>query len=143
MTKNEKRQAGRVALNIPMVIEPIGQPAMDLHPNLAKVYTRVSPSVVAGDKFPATLRDLSTNGAFVVGQPLPLLSRIAFSFELAGFGRVSAIGWTLWRRSEDCEIPCEGARPIVLPQGFGILFEAIPLEARIEIHRMVHNQVAN
>lgn len=143
MTSPEKRKAGRLALNLPMLVESIGQPPMQLHPNLAKVYTRVSPVSGKGDKFPATLRDLSTNGAFVVGDPLPLLSRIAFSFELADFGRIEAIGWTLWRRSQDCEIPCEDANPIALPKGFGILFEAIPLDARLAIHRLVQAQVAN
>jgi hypothetical protein len=78
-----------------------------------------------------------------VGEPLPLLSRVAFSFELKDFGRIEAIGWTLWRRSEDCEIPCEGASPITLAKGFGILFEAIPLDARIAIHRMVQAEVVN
>ncbi len=143
MTKNEKRRAGRIALNIPMVVESIGQPPMNLHPNLAKVYARVSPTDSTSEKFPANLRDLSTNGAFVVGEPLPLLSRVAFSFELPDFGRIEAIGWTLWRRSADCEIPIEGKMPITLSKGFGILFEAIPLDARMAIHRMVQNSVTN
>jgi hypothetical protein len=143
MTQNEKRRAGRIALNIPMVVESIGQPAMQLHPNLAKVYARVSPPEATSEKFPATLRDLSTNGAFVVGDPLPLLSRVAFSFELPDFGRLEAIGWTLWRRSDDCEIPIEGKMPITLDKGFGILFEAIPLDARMVIHRMVQSAVTN
>jgi hypothetical protein len=143
MTSDEKRKAGRIATNIPMVVESIGQPAIELHPNLAEVYTRVSPTGDKGEKFPATLRDLSTNGAFIVGDPLPLLSRVAFSFELPDFGRIEAIGWTLWRRSEDCEIPCEGAAPISLAKGFGLLFEAIPLDARLAIHRMVQGDVTN
>lgn len=143
MAKNEKRKAGRIALNLPMLVESIGQQPMKLHPNLAKVYSRVSPNGAVGEKLPATLRDLSTNGAFIVGTPLPLLSRVAFSFELPDFGRIEAIGWTLWRRSEDCEIPCEGAAPFVLSQGFGLLFEAIPLDARMAIHRMVQNTVTN
>ncbi len=143
MSSSEKRKAGRIALNIPMVVESIGQPPMKLHPNLADVYSRVTPSESKNEKFPATLRDLSTNGAFVVGEPLPLLSRVAFSFELPDFGRIEAIGWTLWRRSEDCEIPCEDAMPIQLSKGFGILFEAVPLDARMAIHRMVQSAVAN
>ena len=143
MTLTEKRSAGRIALNLPMLVESIGQPKMDLHPELAKVYSRVSPSLAEGEKFPCTLRDLSTNGAFVVGEPLPLLSRVAFSFELESFGRIEAIGWTLWRRSDDCEIPCEGSSPIPLAKGFGILFEAIPLDARLAIHRLVQGQVTN
>lgn len=143
MTSNEKRKAGRIATNIPMVVESVGQPVMKLHPNLDKVYTRVSPNGGVTDKFPGTLRDLSTNGAFIIGDPLPLLSRVAFSFELPDFGRIEAIGWTLWRRSEDCEIPCENAAPIALAKGFGVLFEAIPLDARLAIHRMVQGAVTN
>ncbi len=144
MKANEKRKAGRIAINIPVIVESIGQQPMKLHPNLAKVYSRVSPNGgIGGEKFPATLRDLSTNGAFIVGDPLPLLSRVAFSFELPDFGRIEAIGWTLWRRSDDCEIPCEGAPPIALAKGFGLLFEAIPLDARMAIHRLVKDNVTN
>ncbi len=136
MTKTEQRNATRVALNTPILIESIGQPEMHLHPSLASVYTRVNPQE-RGDKFPGRLRDLSTNGAFVAGEALPLLSRIAFSFDLPDFGTVEGIGWTLWRRSEDCEVPRDGGEPALLPKGFGILFEAIPLDARLAIHQMV------
>ncbi len=139
MSKSENRNAGRVALSAPMIVESIGQPDIKLHDNLAKVYSRVTPSAAAGEKFPATLRDLSTNGAFVAGEALPLLSRVAFSFELDGFGRVEAIGWTLWRRSEACSVP-HGSSEVTLPAGFGILFEAIPLDARLAIHRLVQRQ---
>ena len=77
MSERENRNATRIALNTPVVIESIGQTPIKLHPNLAEVYSRVEPSAAAGDKFPGTLRDLSTNGAFVAGEALPLLSRIA------------------------------------------------------------------
>ena len=110
-----------------------------LRPALASVYSRVNPEA-SGDKFPGRLRDLSTNGAFVAGEALPLLSRIAFSFELEDFGRVEGIGWTMWRREDDCEIPRDGLEPARLPKGFGILFEAIPLDARLAIHRMVQRK---
>lgn len=136
MTKTDQRNATRVALNAPILIESIGQPEITLHPALANVYTRVNPEA-KGSKFPGRLRDLSTNGAFVAGEALPLLSRIAFSFELPDFGRVEGIGWTMWRRAEDCEVPREGQDPAKLPKGFGILFEAIPLDARLAIHRTV------
>lgn len=136
MTKTDNRNATRVALNAPILIESIGQPIFELHPALASVYSRVNPEP-SGDKFPGRLRDLSTNGAFVAGEALPLLSRIAFSFELEDFGRVEGIGWTMWRREDDCEIPRDGLEPARLPKGFGILFEAIPLDARLAIHRMV------
>lgn len=139
MSTSENRNASRIALNTPMVVESIGQTAIKLHPKLAEVYSRVEPSAAAGEKFPATLRDLSTNGAFVAGEPLPLLSRIAVSFELEGFGRVEAIGWTLWRRAEACTVP-HNEDEVTLPAGFGILFEAIPLNARLAIHRLVQRQ---
>jgi len=136
MSKPEHRNATRVALHSPILIESIGQPEIELHPSLAEVYTRIHPEA-KGAKFPGTLRDLSTNGAFVSGDALPLLSRIAFSFELQDFGRVEGIGWTMWRRSDDCEVPRNDAKTVKLPKGFGILFEAIPLDARLAIHRMV------
>tara|TARA_R110002096_G_scaffold77896_7_gene183305 strand:+ start:41171 stop:41593 length:423 start_codon:yes stop_codon:yes gene_type:complete len=139
MTKTDNRNATRVALNVPILIESIGQPKIELHPALANVYSRVHPEP-SGDKFPGLLRDLSTNGAFVSGDAIPLLSRIAFSFELEDFGRVEGIGWTMWRREDDCEIPREGLDPARLPKGFGILFEAIPLDARLAIHRMVQRK---
>lgn len=140
MTKTDQRNATRVALNAPILIESIGQPEIKLHPALDTVYSRVHPEA-KGEKFPGRLRDLSTNGAFVAGTPLPLLSRIAFSFELQDFGRVEGIGWTMWRRDADCEIPRDSddpsRLPAKLPKGFGILFEAIPLDARLAIHRTV------
>ncbi len=140
MTTTDKRNASRIALNAPILIESIGQPEIKLHPALASVYSRVNPEA-KGDKFPARLRDLSTNGAFVSGDAIPLLSRVAFSFELEEFGRVEGIGWTMWRRADDCEVPREGHEAAKLPKGFGILFEAIPLDARLAIHRMVQRTV--
>ena len=134
----EKRRALRIQLNVPTVVQVVGQPGMVLHENLEKVYERVTASDQrVGDELPAVLRDLSTNGAFIAGEPLPLLSRVTFSFPLAGFGQVDALGWVLWRRTEDCEIPREDGEPALLPRGFGVLFEAIPLDARLAIHKLV------
>ncbi len=136
--KPEKRRALRIQLNVPTLIESIGQQEMALHENLEKVYERVTADKDrVGEKFPGVIRDLSTNGAFIAGEPLPLLSRVAFTFPLEGFGQVEVLAWTLWRRHEDCEIPREGKDPAVLPKGFGVLFEAIPLDARLAIQNMV------
>jgi hypothetical protein len=82
------------------------------------------------------VRDLSTNGAFIAGPTLPLLARVALSFELRGLGPVDAIGWVLWQRTAACEVP-HGGGVITLPMGFGVLFESIPLEARSAIAAMV------
>lgn len=140
MMADDTRRALRVAVNLPTVVEVVDQPQVALHPSLAQVYQRVDPDPeYVGRKFPAAVRDLSTNGAFVAGVALPLLSRVTFSFELRGFGQAEVWGWTLWRRSADCELPRTGGASALLPKGFGVLFEAIPLDARIAIHRMVES----
>jgi len=135
--ETERRRARRIAVNIPTVVEVVGHHEVDMHDNLAKVYERVPSNHDAlGKKFPATVRDLSTNGVFITGEALPLLSRVTFRFSLDGFGPVDALGWTLWRRTGDCELPRQTGT-VALHRGFGILLEAIPLDARIAIHGMV------
>ena len=110
---------------------------MQLHPNLAKVFRRVDADKSAiGTKFPAVVRDLSTNGAFISADPLPLLTRVAVKFDVKGVGAVDAIGWVLWQRADDCELPGPGG-PVTLPKGFGVLFESIPLETRSAIAALV------
>jgi len=135
MSQKEQRNAARMVLDVPMVVESIGQPPMQLHPRVEPVYSRIS-AEKKGASFTAQLRDLSTNGAFVAGASLPLLSRIAFSFELQGYGPVVGVGWTMWRRNAACEVVIAG-KTLSLPEGFGILFEAIPLDARMAIHNLV------
>jgi hypothetical protein len=134
----DHRRANRIAVNLPTVIDVVGPPPVQLHPKLSEVYERLEPARERiGHKFPAAIRDLSTNGAFVAGEPLPLLSRVVFDFPLAGMGRVEVVGWTMWRRSAECELPVAGAGVVVLPPGFGVLFEAIALDARLAIHKLV------
>ena len=65
---SDHRRAGRILVNAPAIVESIGQVAMQLHPNLAAVYRRVDADTsTVGKKFPAVVRDLSTNGAFISG----------------------------------------------------------------------------
>lgn len=131
---SDVRRAPRLVVNAPAVVESIGQASMALHPNLARVFKRVDADKSAiGTKFPAVVRDLSTNGAFISGEPLPLLSRVALKFEVRGVGTVDAIGWVLWQRTDDCEV-----QATTLPRGFGVLFEAIPMETRAAIAALVH-----
>jgi len=146
---NERRRAPRLTVNIPTLVEKIGHRELHLHPTLAPLYERVHPNGEnLGLKFPAALNDLSANGCFITGQALPLLSRVALSFAVPGFGQVEALGWVLWRRTADCEIPMKaeaddpaGDRTLTLKAGFGVLFEAIPLDARLQIARLVHETV--
>jgi len=134
---SELRRAQRLVINAPAIIESIGQAPMHLHPNLAAVFRRVqADATTTGKRFPAVVRDLSTNGAFISATPLPLLSRVAVKFELKGVGNVDAVGWVLWQRSEDCQLPT-AAGSVTLPKGFGVLFESIPLEIRSAIAALV------
>jgi hypothetical protein len=134
---SDNRRAGRILVNAPAIIESIGQVAMQLHPNLAAVYRRVDADLsTVGKKFPAVVRDLSTNGCFISGAPLPLLARVALRFEVRGIGAIDAVGWVLWQRTDDCELPGPDHNR-TLPKGFGILFESIPLETRSAIAALV------
>nr|HEX4312799.1 PilZ domain-containing protein [Kofleriaceae bacterium] len=134
---SDHRRAGRILVNAPAIVESIGQVTMSLHPNLAAVYRRVEADMsTIGKKFPAVVRDLSTNGAFISGAPLPLMSRVALRFEVRGIGAIDAVGWVLWQRTDDCELPGpDNSR--TLPKGFGVLFESIPLETRSAIATLV------
>ena len=134
---SEHRRAARLVVNAPAVVESIGQVPMSLHPNLAAVFKRVdADGSTVGQRFPAVVRDLSTNGAFISGPPLPLLSRVAIKFDVRGVGTVDAVGWVLWQRTDDCELPGTG-HTTTLPKGFGLLFESIPLETRAAIAALV------
>jgi hypothetical protein len=133
----ELRRAARLVINAPAIVESIGQGPMQLHPNLAAVFRRVeADDSTIGKRFPAVVRDLSTNGAFISAPPLPLLSRVAVKFELKGVGSVDAVGWVLWQRAADCELPTPQGT-MTLPKGFGVLFESIPLEIRTAIANLV------
>ena len=134
---SEHRRAARLVVNSPAIVESIGQVPMTLHPNLAAVFKRVeADGSTIGKRFPAVVRDLSTNGAFISGPTLPLLSRVAIRFDVRGIGSIEAVGWVLWQRAEDCELPGDNG-PVTLPKGFGILFESIPLETRSQIAGLV------
>jgi hypothetical protein len=138
---SDARRAARLVVNAPVVVESIGQTTMALHPNLARVFRRVDADTTSiGTKFPAVVRDLSTNGAFISGAPLPLLSRVAVKFEVKGVGPIDAIGWVLWQRTDDCELPSPHGGPgnaATLPKGFGVLFESIPMNTRAAIAALV------
>ncbi|HWN71086.1 MAG TPA: PilZ domain-containing protein [Haliangium sp.] len=124
-------------LNVPTVIRPL--PSEGPPPGLEGSYERVvSRMDKIGQDFPAVVRDISVNGAFIAGEPLPLLTRVSFSFPLEGYGQIEALGWSLWRREQDYEVPDPNSTPLILPRGFGVLFEAIPLDARIAIHKFVN-----
>ncbi len=141
--RRENRRALRLVLEAPIAVESIGQPELELDPALERIYCRVEAAQERrGHRLTGVLRDLSTNGAFVAGEPLPLLSRVVMRFAVEEL-QIEAIAWVLWRRLEDCEIARALGGPMVLPRGFGVLFEAISLDARVRIDEMVRRALAD
>lgn len=134
---NDGRAAPRLSVSFPATIESIGQPAVTLLPAVAAVYHRVSADESAvGSTIYGTVRDLSSNGAFVACEPLPLLSRVLLSFELPSLGPIEAVGWVLWSRVGDCDVTDAHGREVTLPRGVGVVFESMALEARAAIARL-------
>jgi len=127
----ERRRSPRLRVEIPTTVEAIPSTPQDLPPELAEVYERVEPTRHDIGK-PALMivRDISSNGAFLEGAPVALLSRVRFKLPI---GDVSpeAIGWVLWRRVAPCKLGDVQFEP-----GVGVLFEAFPLDVRVEIARL-------
>ena len=132
------RRAPRLVVNAPAVVESIGQAPMQLHPNLAQVFRRVDADrSTIGTKFPAVVRDLSTNGAFISGAPLPLLvARRAQVRRQAASARSTRSAGCCGSARTTASCRAAGAAR-TLPKGFGVLFEAIPLETRAAIAALV------
>ena len=111
--------------------------------DLAEVYERVHASAEeVGTHFEGVIRDLSVNGAFINGITVPLLSRVHLTFPLPGMPLVEAIGWVLWRRKKECVIQRvmpgdETPSRLILPEGYGVLFESITSGARRHIERLI------
>ncbi len=133
------RRDARLAVAWSCACEKIVQIEQTLDPALARVFERVKADTSGvGERFTGVLRDVSQGGAFIEGRALPLLSRVALAFEVPGYKNVEAVGWVLWRRTADCTIPREGGgEPQKLGAGFGVVFEYLPLEARVELARRV------
>ena len=136
--KRVRRRDARIEVAWSAACEKTVEIEQKLAPELAQVYERVKADPTeAGRRFQATLRDLSVNGAFLEADPLPLLSRVALVIDIPSFKPVEAVGWVLWRRTGPCTIKRPNGAPITLGAGFGVVFEWISLEARLEIARRV------
>jgi hypothetical protein len=136
-TRNARRDA-RLAVAWPVAFEQTAELEQTLAPELARVYERVTADKSElGRRIRGTLRDLSVNGAFIEGEPLPLMSRVVMIVDVPGFRQVEAVGWVLWRRREACTAVGPGGAPLTLGPGFGMIFEWISFDARVEIARRV------
>jgi len=134
----QRRRDARIEITWNVACEKLPEMGQTLHPELAKVYERISADPTdIGKRFAGTVRDLSVNGCFVEGHPLPLLSRVAFVLEVPAYHAIEAVGWVLWRRKEICTVTRPSGAPVTLGSGFGVVFEWIALESRIEIARRV------
>ena len=133
-----QRRDARIEVAWNVACEKTVEIEQELQKPLADVYERVhaDPSD-QGKRFAATLRDLSVNGGFLEAEPLPLLSRVVMVIDVPSFRQVEAVGWVLWRRTAPCTITRPSGAPITLGAGFGVVFEWISLEARLEIARRV------
>ncbi len=132
------RREARIGVSWKVAVEKLGERDQNLPPGLAEVYERVkAESTAVGARHQLTIRDVSMNGAFLEGESLPLLSRVAMVFEVPGFRQVESVGWVMWRRRDSCTITREDGEKLTLGAGFGVLFEWLSLEARLEIARRI------
>jgi hypothetical protein len=133
----DQRAAHRLSVAFPATIESIGQAPPALLPEVAAVYQRVHADETSiGATVFGTVRDLSSNGAFVACEPLPLLSRVLLGFELASIGPVEAVAWVMGARIADVTVHDAHGREVTLPRGVGLIFESLALEARAAIARL-------
>lgn len=132
------RRDARIEVAWNVACEKTVEIEQQLQAPLRQVYERVNADPTdKGKRFAATLRDLSVNGAFLEAEPLPLLSRVILVIDVPSFRQVEAVGWVLWRRTAPCTITRPSGAPVTLGAGFGVVFEWISLEARLEIARRV------
>ena len=132
------RREARIGVSWKVTCEKLAEREQKLPAELAAVYERIrADNTGVGQRYNLTLKDVSMNGAFVEGEALPLLSRVAMVFEVPDFRKVETVGWVMWRRREACTITREDGQKLELGPGFGVLFEWMSLEARLEIARRI------
>jgi hypothetical protein len=132
------RREARIGVTWKVAVEKLGEREQKLPPGLADVYERVkADNTSVGTRHQLTIKDVSMNGAFIEGETMPLLSRVAMVFEVPEFRKVEAVGWVMWRRKAACTIEREDGQKLELGPGFGVLFEWLSLESRLEIARRI------
>jgi hypothetical protein len=136
MIPADDRRAPRIAVELPIWIEVLGDPrphhdapfvAAGTNPTESVKY----PAEMVGTTFASIVCDIAENGCRIRGRTVPpLLSRLAMWFTLPDVGDVMALGLVMWRRRSTA-----GADDSSTHVGeFGVLFEAVPLEARTAIY---------
>jgi|HubBroStandDraft_1064217.scaffolds.fasta_scaffold446325_2 hypothetical protein len=139
-----------LSLEVEVVIEVVGEPRQQLcpAPGAARIDEVVPiPREKVGERFGGVVWKLTSTGAAIQSSTiLPLVSRVALTFELRGV-RVEALGIVMWRRVAGLA-SADGLSSTGRP-GFGVLFEAINDEGREAIEdrlrvegRSMHRRVA-
>jgi hypothetical protein len=139
-----RRREARIQVAWPVTVDKIADRAQRMPAELERVYERVAADPTnIGRMYHARVHDVSMNGVFIEAEePLPLLSRVGLLFDVPDYRQVEAIGWVLWRRREACMVTTEGVT-LDLPAGYGVLFEWLSLEARLEIARRIARGIAD
>lgn len=127
----ERRRAPRVAVSIPTKVDVLPEargPSPSAQPEQGDIERVRINTEMAGEFFQAQLLDLSENGARLSAETAPpLLARVGISFRLDGV-MVPTLGLVMWRT----RAPGPDGR-----LSFGVLFEAVPIEVRQTILRLV------
>jgi hypothetical protein len=133
---SDRRRAARVRVCIPATVEVLGD--MPAHGGFDTGYERlVVPTGLAGARFEAIIRDLSTSGARLSASELPsLLSRLSVVFSLPGYEKALAVCIVMWRRAKPATPSAHGDEPPDF-EGFGVQFEAVDIGVRKCIADMV------
>jgi hypothetical protein len=112
-----------LSVEIGVVVEVVGEPRLQVCPAPGAAgsdeVVRIQTENV-GQRFDGIVRKLTSTGAAVeTSTVLPLMSRVALTFELNGV-HVEALGIVMWRRAISAS---PHAKPTRKP-AFGVLFEA-------------------
>ena len=109
------RRAPRIEVRLPAKLFLLQGKSTGVAPALSPTMNR---------RFYGDIIDISMNGAFIACEPLPVMSRFLLAFPLPTYGTVKGVGLCTWGRATG-----DGTGRA----GMGILFEHIPLAARIAI----------
>jgi hypothetical protein len=136
MRPSERRRAARVQVEIRATVEVLGARPARFDPDYECL---TIPNDLAGQRFSATIVDLSMNGARLTSTVIPaLMSRISLFFEVPGHGSTLGACLVMWRRATPSAPPPSGdwrGEASHLP-GFGVLFEALDISARQAIGQL-------
>jgi hypothetical protein len=125
------RRAKRIAVNIDVQVSVMDDvPASVTQSDAERNIERVKLSTEgAGEFFDAEMVDVSFNGAGLTSETQPpLLSRVSLAFNFQEHRYVHVTALVMWRTT----VPSPQGQ-----YGFGVLFEAMPVDVRMSINKAV------